>query len=286
MTPPAAAKVLTEEGLAEVRRRPQFRAACERFGRGALDHFAQLPPLHQWVTKDLGRGSITLTALILQLRGDLTMQALTAACVGQRVSSPGRVTQLVRRAQDAGELTVDDEPGIWTRRPLRLGPLFLQAARSRLIVDIESMLMLAPEQAPVREAIGDDLGYLNFVLAMGFIASRRRDLFIFSERPPLNIFLNREAGIHILFELMAAQSPERGRLLEQAHISRNALSHRYSVSRAHVNKLLADSGHARADGDRVVFTPELSDSLERHLSLIFSLTNLVSQCLLDGWRLG
>ncbi|HEX3917687.1 MAG TPA: hypothetical protein VHW60_10145 [Caulobacteraceae bacterium] len=286
MTPSAASSALTEARLAEVRGRPQFRGACERFGRGALEHFAHLAPLHQWVTKDLGRGSITLTALILQLRGDLTMQALTTACVGQGVSSPGRVTQLVRRAQDAGEVTVDDGPGIWTRRPLRMGPVFLQSARSRLIVDIESMLMLWPELAPVREVIADDVGYLNFVLVIGFIISRRRDIFGLSARPPLNIFLNREAGIHILLELMTAQAPDRVRLLEEARISRNALSHRYDVSRAHVNKLLADSGHTRADGDRVVFTPELSDSLERHMSLIFSLTHLVSQCLLDGWRFG
>jgi hypothetical protein len=286
MTPSAAANALTEERLADVRGRPQFRVACELFARGALNHFAQLTPLHQWVTKDLGRGSITLTALILQLRGDLTMQALTTACVGQGISSPGRVTQLVRRAQEAGELTVDEGPGFWTRRPMRMGPGFLASARSRLIVDIESTLLLSPELGPVREAIADDAGYLNFVLAMGFIMSRRRDLFVLSERPPLNIFLNREAGIHILFELMTAQAPDRARLLEEAHISRNALSHRYGVSRAHVNKLLTDSGHTRADGDRVVFTPELSDGLERHMALIFSLTLLVSRCLLDGWRLG
>jgi hypothetical protein len=286
MTPLAAAKSLTEESLADVRRRPQFRTACEMAARGAIRHFAGLPPHHQWVTKDLGRGSITLTALILHLMDNLTVRTLTANCVAQGVSSPGRVAQLVRRSQDAGEFTVDAGPGVWTRRRARLGPGFVEAARSRLAIDIEPALLLAPELADARELLREEDEYLSFVVALGVIVSTRRDLFALSSQPPLNLFLNREAGIFVLYELMIVQPADRERLLEEAPISRNALAHRYGISRAHINKMLADSGHTSATRDRVIFTPELSASLERHLSLVFKLTHVVAASLLDGWRVG
>jgi len=286
MSPFSAGKGLTEESLAEVRGRPAFRAACEMTARGAIDHFAGLSPHHQWVTKDLGRGSITFTALILHLTDDFTVHNLTGACVAGGVSSAGRVIQLVRRSQDAGELTIEDGPGMWTRRRARLGPGFIDAARARLAVDLEAALLLAPELDGVRAILADETSYLSFAVAMATIISTRRDLFALNSRPPLNLFLNREAGVFLLYELTMAQDADRARLLEEAPISRNALSRRYGVSRAHINKMLVDSGHTRALGDRVVFTPELSAALERHTALIFKLIHVVSACLLDGWRVG
>ena len=148
-----------------------------------------------------------------------------------------------------------------------------------------------PPSSPLERLAGysKQINIALLVLAAAFAAipiilAVRRDLFALSRQPPLNAFLNREAGIHILWELMLSQAPERPRLLTDAPISRNALSHRYDVSRAHINKLLADSGHAQADGDRVYFSEALSDRLERHMALVLRLNEVVGACLLSGWR--
>ena len=88
----------------------------------------------------------------------------------------------------------------------------------------------------------------------------------------------------ILFDLLASQSPDRTRLLEEAPLSRYALARRYAVSRAHINKLLAESGHTEAIGDRVTFSETLSDALEAHFALIFAHNQHTARILQGGWR--
>jgi DNA-binding transcriptional regulator LsrR (DeoR family) len=86
------------------------------------------------------------------------------------------------------------------------------------------------------------------------------------------LFLERECGMRILQHLMQEQAPDRERMLESAPISRNQLSQLYGVSRAHINRLLAD---AEARGllsfptpRRVVFSPELSEDYERTMAAV------------------
>ena len=91
----------------------------------------------------------------------------------------------------------------------------------------------------------------------------------------------------ILFDLLASQAPGRRRLLESAPISRYALARRYSVSRAHINKLLAESGCIECvDDDRVVFRPALSRAMERHYAAVFQLNHCAAKALASGWRFG
>ena len=90
------------------------------------------------------------------------------------------------------------------------------------------------------------------------------------------MFGMREAGLLILYDLMLSQPPDRERLLEAAPISRAALSRRFGVSRAHVNKMLSDASDAGLincpTSDRVVFSPALSAGIERQCAEVFQLT--------------
>ena len=91
----------------------------------------------------------------------------------------------------------------------------------------------------------------------------------------------------VLFDLLTAQEPERRRLLEAARISRYALARRYGVSRAHINKLLAESGCIECvESDRVLFKPALSRAMERHFAAVFELNHCAARALLAGWRPG
>jgi hypothetical protein len=55
------------------------------------------------------------------------------------------------------------------------------------------------------------------------------------------LFLERDCGMTILFRLMLSQDRPRDRLLVSAGLSRAALSREFDVSRAHINRLLADA---------------------------------------------
>jgi hypothetical protein len=285
MTPATLSRLMSDESFAAVQAHPDFRCAVERATADSVAHFQRLDPPYQWITKDIGRASICLTALTLHLMGALTVQALTAACVEGKLSSAGRVQQVVRRCQDIGEMVVAPGAGMWTRRPMRLGDGLIRTLHTRALIDYRAALPLAPELADGAGLADTDEGFGDYLLCISTIVSQRRDLFAFENSPPISFFLEREAGMPILLDLIGAQSADRKRLLEEARISRYALSKRYGVSRAHINKLIAESGHIGClSSDRVVFSETLSSAMERHYSLVFHLNHCVAQALLAGWR--
>ena len=283
MTPGTLSTLMTEASFASFRGHPQFREAVECAATQSARHFQDLDPSYQWITKDLGRAAICLTALTLHLMGRLTVQALTASCVDNGVSSAGRVQQVVRRCQDVGAMTVEDGAGLWTRRPMRMGKGMIQTLRERAVIDLKAMLRLAPELDSASAMAESDEGFVTYALCVGAVTNQRRDLFDFP--PPIDFFLDREAGMLILLDLLAAQPAGRTRLLEEAPISRYALSRRYGVSRAHINKMLAESGHIDgAAGDCVLFSEALSQAVERHFAVVFQLNRCAAQALVSGWR--
>ena len=98
MTPGTASSLMTNEVFAAVRAHPGFRDAVERAASESVAYFQRLDPAYQWITKDIGRASICVTALTLHLMGSLTAQTLTAACVEGKLSSAGRVQQVISGA--------------------------------------------------------------------------------------------------------------------------------------------------------------------------------------------
>ena len=280
----AASAQLTEEAFAAVRAMPGFRSACEQASSDAVGLFVKLDPAYQWIIKDLGRAAICMTAAIMHYADELTVQNLTASSVAHGVSSPGRVNQVVRRCQEIGQFTVEDGPGIWTRRRARLGPGLLDMLHERALCDMRAAVSLTPELKGGIEALRTEAGAISALMHLGFVSGERPDLFAFGKKRPINFFLDREAGMSILFDLLASQSPDRTRLLEEAPLSRYALARRYAVSRAHINKLLAESGHTEAIGDRVTFSETLSDALEAHFALIFAHNQHTARILQGGWR--
>ncbi|HEY2708170.1 MAG TPA: hypothetical protein VGI95_08950 [Caulobacteraceae bacterium] len=285
MTPATIASLIDRDEMSALRVDPGFREAVERATAESVAHFQSLPPTYQWITKDIGRAAICFIAVTMDLVGGLTVQALTAACIRNEVSSAGRVHQVVRRCQEAGVLTIDDGPGIWTRRRARLGDDLIRLFRERSLIDLRAMLPLAPELAGAAELAETDEGFASYILSLSSILTLRRDLFGSEDGSPLVHFLEREAGMLILFDLLGRQASTRDDLLEEAPISRYDLSRRYGVSRAHINKLLAESGHTEGAGkDRIVFAPTLSEALDSHFAAIFRLNRAAGQVLLSGWR--
>lgn len=280
----ATAAQLTEEMFASVRAMPGFRGACEAAAADSVQAFVELDADNRWITKDYGRATICTIAAFLHYAGELTVQHLTAVNVASGVGSPGRVNQVVRRCIKIGQLSVEDGTGLWTRRRATLGPGLLGMLHRRARCDMKAAVSLTPELEGVLEIVDTEEGAVSALMHLARVTGERPDLFRFDTRRPLNFFLDREAGMSILFDLLASQAPGRQRLLEAAPLSRYALARRYGVSRAHINKLLAESGHTEAIGDRVVFSEALSEAVEAHFALVFAYSQSAAQRLLGGWR--
>lgn len=267
------AALLSDDAAVALRARPDFRAAVEQLIAESLANYHTLDAAGRWMLADIGRASLYAAAVILDAQPQgVSATALTAAAQGNQASSRGRVAQFIRFAQDAGEIVVPPGSEPWTRRRLTLRAVFVDRLRRRTISDARAISRIAPEIAPLVDSLEDDATYRRFLTWAGVLATRER---VVGPPTPITMFLNRTSGMRILYHFTLAQTPDRDRLLEETAISRNQLSLRYGVSRAHINRLLADAeGHGLLScpkSTRVVFSPALSDDLERTLAFIIQI---------------
>jgi len=267
------AALLADDAAAALRADPRFRAVAEQLITDSLANYRTLDAAGRWMLADIGRASLYLAAVILDAQPNgVSATMLTAAAQGNHASSRGRVALFIRFAQDAGEIVVPPGSEAWTRRRLTLRPAFVDRLRRRSIADARVVSRTAPEIAPLIDSLEDDSTYRRFLTWMGVLATHER---VVGPPTPVTMFLQRRSGMRILYHLALAQSPDRGRMLEEAPISRNQLSQLYEVSRAHINRLLAD---AEAEGllncptpTRVVFSPALSEDFERTLAFLIQI---------------
>ena len=232
--------------------------------------------------KDIGRIGISIAAMLLNgTEKGLTAAALTAACRTDEVSSPGRVSDYLNYCYQHGEITAEAGPGHWTRRRLILGPGFFRHFSTRARIDIDTLSPVAPELASARSLTEDEPSFLHYSICTGGLMGSRPDLFRTSPSKPPYMFNKRIGGMLMLYDLLASQPPDRERLLEEAPLSRAALSRRFGVSRVHVNAMLAEAGEAGLLScpapDQVVFSQLLSDAMERHYALFIQLTRAGAQ---------
>jgi CRP-like cAMP-binding protein len=184
------------------------------------------------------------------------------------------VARFIRYAQDAGEIAVPPGSEHWTRRRLILRPAFTERLRQRTFIDARAVARLAPEVASMADKLKDDGVYRRFLAWSSLLTTSTT---ISGTLTPTMLFMHRQNGMQILHHLMLAQAPDRTRMLEEAPISRNQLSQTFGVSRAHINRLLAD---AEAQGlltcpnpTRVVFSPILSRDYERTRAFLFQISH-------------
>ena len=266
--------LLSDEAMAVLRARPDFRAVVEQLIAESLANYHTIDAAGRWMLADIGRASLYAAAVILDARPDgVSAAALTAAAQGNKASSRGRVAQFIRFAQDAGEIVVSPGSEHWTRRRLTLRPAFVDRLRRRFVNEARVISRLAPEIESLLDSLQEDATYRRYLTWSGALATHDR---VVGPPTPVTMFLQRHSGMRILYHLTLEQAPDRGRLLEEAAISRNQLSQLYGVSRAHINRLLAD---AEAAGlltcpapSRVVFSPALSDDFELTMAFIIQIT--------------
>jgi hypothetical protein len=266
-----ATSLLSEEAHARLRARPGFRAAVEHYIAATLAYAGELDPAGLWMLADMGRTAIYITLLLADAQPEgASVAAIAAFNQETGATSRGRVAQFIRFGQDAGEIAVPPGSEHWTRRRLILRPAFVERVRRRAIIEAHAIARFMPEIASLPDKLGDPETFRRFLVWSTVLMPPA----FYAETPrAIMLFLERECGMRMLQHLALEQSPDRARMLETAPISRNQLSRLYGVSRAHINRLLAD---AEAQGflsfpapGRVVFSPTLSDAFERTIAGMF-----------------
>lgn len=263
----------TWDGLATARANPNFHPAIELEARLARDAYHRLPEGHRWLLGDRGRFNMGLTALLLAAGGMLTAHGLSQVCKARDIGSPGRALKYVEHLLRYGLVSTEPAEGRWTTHRLILGPLLISHYRARLRAMLEGMLIFDPIAQAALDLIDTD----EFLPLCITLAGANGDNSALARRvyaQGVGLFLERDCGMLMLLDLMLAQPADRSRLLERAPLSRYGLARDYGVSRAHINKLLADAAAAdllslEDDGAAVVFSPHLSEVLELHNAAIF-----------------
>jgi hypothetical protein len=252
---------------------PNFRAAAERNAAGVLDQYDRRGPILRWLTKDLGRVSTLTRLFIIGAReGEVSVADVLARVRRRRTVSDGAVLRLFARASQAGLIRMTPQNGPWNARKLAFEPPLLRLYRERAAVEIEAASLVAPEIRPALALVGREGFFLAFMAALG-----RFDGMAPEARGPANpgmrLFMERDAGLMMLYDLMLSQAPGRERLLEAAPLSKAHLARRFTVSRSHVARQLAEAearGHlSLPTPERVVFNPAMNEEAGRHFAVTF-----------------
>ena len=268
--------LFTPQAFAELRAHPEFPDAAHELAAASLIRYAEADETGRWMFRDIGRATLYVIAVVLDtgLAG-LTASSLAAAAAATGTASRGRVMAFLERVRKEGEVILPAGPGPWTQRRLQLTPKFVSRLRDGNLLYPRALSRLFPEIVPDDDRATDDAYFRKLLLQM-VMFSQFVDASGLGACENERLFLRRDRGISMLFRLMLEQPRPRRRLLEEAPLSRSALSREFDVSRIHINRLLSD-GEAMGllacpSPDRVVFTPRLSEAIETMMARTLQLT--------------
>ena len=281
MTPrPSLADVdglLSDEALAALRGRPDFRATVEQLIAESLTNYRTLDAAGRWMLADIRPdGAVWRRA-----------DPGRAAWRGERGGAHRHVQRDTGRRAGAGspnssasprtpgEIVVSSGSEHWTRRRLTLRPAFVERMRRRSVNEARVISRLAPEIADLVGSLENDATYRRFLMWSGVLATRDR---VVGPVSPVTMFLQRHSGMRILYHLTLDQAANRERLLEEGgDLAFSQLSNLYGVSRARHQPPAAADAEARGllscpTPTRVVFSPALSDDFARTMAFIIQIT--------------
>jgi len=201
----------------------------------------------------------------------LTAHRLKALCAEQDVCSPGRARAMLSLLQLFGYIA--PAPGS-DRRYKLLAPTALLTAflRERWRAMFAAIALLKPEGAAARAALARD----DFLAALtrAVIDQFRTGVRAIAFTPELGAFAEHNAGVMILASLAIAGERDDGMPPSKPiRISISELARRFSVSRAHVLRLLREVEAAglieRAGPETITPKPPLARALRQAVAALF-----------------
>jgi hypothetical protein len=233
-----------------------------------------------YVGYDRGRLIVGILALYLHVtrRDDdpgsgLTGQRLKALCVEQDVCSAGRARAMLSLLQLFGYLA---RAPAADGRYKQLAPTALLIAflRERWSAMLGATALVLPDVATAQTALARE----DFLAALvrGVVEQFRTGIRTPAVTPALRPFAEHNAGLMILSSLaLAGADDDTMPPSAPVGMSISELARRFSVSRAHVLRLLRDAAahglieRGAAGAETITFTPVLSDALRTSVAMLF-----------------
>ncbi len=265
--------------VARMRSEPGFPAAMAQAARSMVDTFQGNRLLNR-IINDRERNAFALLTLYLDATPDAHGRGLTAArivalCRELALCSRGRAKAMLMLMRWAGYLEpVPDPHGDRRQRPLvpTTRMIAMQTDRWRRLLGALALLEPLAEAVIARldeTAFREDL---TRAMVSRFIGGMRP----LEHAPALQLFVSRDGGLMIAFQLLLSGAPDDVFPPEQLlNVAVAALGRQFHVSRAHVLKLLRD---AEAEGllqrvpgaqGGVRMLPPLAEALSDFLAAAF-----------------
>ena len=261
---------------------PNMSQALRVLATNALDLYRRRPILNL-VMNDRGRMAVSHIALHLHYGADpsdpgsgLTTNRFKQVCGEVGLGSPGRAVAILALMRFAGLLVPEPSAHRGQRRRLIPTEAFMALQRDRLRQAFAALNHVRPEGAIGLAQLGSDRFFADFMRAIGeaLRADQRPILFA----PRMRYFFDRNAGAMILMSLLLLGRPgDSMPPVGPLAVSVAALARRFSVSRTHVTRMLAD---AEAEGllqrdatDRSLFrmTPALRETVTTFAAALLTL---------------
>jgi hypothetical protein len=196
-----------------------------------------------------------MCAVCLQEEG-VTLPRLKELCAPFELLSDGRARALLIYLRYLGYVRLWSERRAGGAAIYALSPAFVAVWRRHLQAALAAAAVLDPEAAPGVAALEAPAFMTRFsrVQMEGLAASNPGQ----ATSPLFNVFLNRHAGIQVLWTLLSqgvAECPSEGPLA----VGVGELAGRFGVSRMHVRRMLRDAQTGgllvRTEGGGLSFTP-------------------------------
>lgn len=227
------------QALEELRNHPGLMPAIVKAAHGTVSLFDGQSAGMRKMFQDRGSYMTGLAAMALLGMDSLTLQSLKSACAAMGFSSPGRVNRFWTDLRASGYLTMTRLPDGRLDRSLTASPELIDQYRRHRTAFVEAIGYLWPDVSEQGLALmADDQAYLKVEASICGVQAMHRDVFLF-RNTPINMFIERNAGLLILLHLFTEDPPQ------PKPLSINALAKRFGVSRPHVKKLFED---ARQEG--------------------------------------
>ncbi len=258
---------LPASAIAAVRAQPRFHEAFRHTMLGVLQLSDRGSEFHRIIVDNLTT-VLGVTALHLDATGGLTHRRLRDFAGVKGALSGGRISAVLLRMQMIGYVHAATQPVQGAVKVYRPTLKMTAAFQVRFRLELESILIMAPEMADQLAYYDTPEGFRAFMALLGAYAADavRRPR---PELRALEMFGTRRAGGLVLAALIvaAAEAADRFPAAGPAVISMAALSRRFRVSRTHILRLLREAEavgfftRGAADGEGVV-QPALVEALE------------------------
>jgi len=249
---------------------PRYSAVLRQAITGGLAFNDAEPELNA-TFQDIGTAGLATLALYLDANGGITHRRLAEISNTSTILSRGRASAILGMLRFRGLATPERHAPRGAQIRYRMSPGIPHFFTTRIGIEFKALSLVEPSVNALLE-IWEKPGTLHT-----YVASFGNDLVNAGRKPVADLETitdvgGRRGGFHILFDmLMRADKGDMFPSLAPFEVSISEMARRFSVSRAHVRRVVARTealGFLVRDKDTFQFQPVLQSKLRRYIATV------------------